>query len=140
VLERPLRYIAVLASAIIVVSFALFAIDETRAASVQSRAAIAAQEVAGSDPEAAAAVERLREKRHSAVRERIDDANDVLTQPFSGLVNRSQSIWMRRAVPSILALLLFGAGFAFLARFSKGSSRPRRGGGGSSAPHVAGRV
>lgn len=138
-LERPLRYIAVLASAIIVISFALFAIDETRAASVQSRAAIAQQEVSGSDPGAAAAVERLREKRHSAVRERIDDANDILTQPFSGLVNSSQSIWMRRAVPSILALLLFGAGFAFLARFSKGSSRPRRGGG-SGAQRVAGRV
>ena len=46
---------------------------------------------------------------------------------------------MRRTVPAILALLLFGAGFAFLARFSKGSSRPRRGGG-SSTPRVAGRV
>ena len=140
-LERPLRYIAIIASAIVLVSFSLFAIDETRAASVQSRAAIAAQEVTGRDPSAAAAVERLREKRHSAVRERIDDANDVLTQPFSGLVQHSGSVWMRRTVPSVLALLLFGAGFAFLARFSKGSARPRRGGGGSSSsPRVAGRV
>ncbi len=139
-LERPLRYIAVLASAIVLVSFSLFAIDETRSASVQSRAAIASQEVSGRDPEAAAAVERLRESRHSAVRERIDDANDVLTRPFSGLVSNSQSIWMRRTVPALLALLLFGAGFAFLARFSKGSSRPRRHGGAPDAPHVAGRV
>ena len=46
---------------------------------------------------------------------------------------------MRRTVPAVLALLLFGVGFAFLARFSKGSSRPRRGGG-TGAPHVAGRV
>ena len=138
-LERPLRYIAVIASAIVLVSFSLFALDETRSASVQSRAAIAAQEVTGRHPSAAAAVERLREKRHSAVRERIDDANDILTQPFSGLVDQSQSVWMRRTVPSALALLLFGAGFAFLARFSKGSSRPRRGGD-SSAPRVAGRV
>jgi hypothetical protein len=139
VLERPLRYIAVIASAIILVSFGLFAIDETRSASVQSRAAIAAQEVTGRDPSAAAAVERLREKRHSAIREKIDDANDVLTQPFSRLVQNSQSVWMRRTVPSILALLLFGAGFAFLARFSKGSARPRRGGGNSTS-RVAGRV
>ena len=138
-LERPLRYIAIIASAIVLVSFSLFAIDETRSASVQSRAAIAAQEVTGRDPSAAAAVERLREQHHSAIREKIDDANDVLTQPFAGLVQHSQSVWMRRTVPSIMALLLFGAGFAFLARFSKGSSRPKRGGG-SSAPRVAGRV
>ncbi len=138
-LERPLRYVAVLASAIILVSFSLFAIDETRSASVQSRAAIAAQEVAGRDPEAAAAVERLRERRHSRVREGIDDANDLLTRPFSPLVRDSGSIWMRRTVPSVLALLLFGAGFAFLARFSKGSARPRRGSA-SDTPHIAGRL
>jgi hypothetical protein len=41
-------------------------------------------------------------------------------------------------VPSALALLLFGAGFAFLARFSKGSSRQRRSG--SRVPHVTGRL
>jgi hypothetical protein len=139
VLERPLRYIAVLASAIVLVSFALFAIDETQSASVESRAAIAAQDVSSRDPGAAAAVERLREHKHSALREHIDDANDVLTRPFSGIVHSSSSIWMRRAVPSVLALLLFGVGFAFLARFSKGSSRPRRHGT-PDAPHVAGRV
>jgi hypothetical protein len=139
VLERPLRYVAVLASAIVLVSFSLFAIDETRSASVESRAKIASQEVAGRDPEAAAAVERLRERRHTQVREAIDDANDLLTRPFSPLVEDSESVWMRRTIPSILALLLFGVGFAFLARFSKGSSRPRRGGA-SDTPHVAGRL
>lgn len=138
-LERPLRYIAVLASAIVLASFGMFAIDETRAASAESRAAIAAQEVTGRDPGAAAAVERLRERRHSSAREAIDDANDVLVRPFAGLVSDSPSIWVRRSVPSLLALLLFGVGFAFLARFSKGSARPRRHSA-SETPHVAGRL
>ena len=138
-LERPLRYVAVLASAIVLVSFGLFAIDETRSASAESRAAIAAQEVDGRDPEAAVALERARDRRHSRARREVDRANDVLTRPFNGLTSGSGSSWTRRGVPSALALLLFGAGFAFLARFSKGSSRPRRHTG-PDVPHVAGRL
>lgn len=138
-LERPLRYVAVLASAIVLVSFGLFAIDETRSASAESRAAIAAQEVDGRDPEAARALERARERRHSRVRREIDRANEVVTQPFAGLVEDSESAWMRRGVPAGLALLVFGAGFAFLARFSKGSSRQRRPAR-NETPHVTGRV
>lgn len=138
-LERPLRYVAVIASVIVLVSFGMFAIDETRSASVESRARIASQETAGRDPEAAAAVERLRERRHTSLREAIDDANDMLTRPFAPLVEDSESVWMRRTVTSFLALLLFGVGFAFLARFAKGSSRPRRRSA-SDTPHVAGRL
>ena len=74
----------------------------------------------------------------SRVRREIDRANKVFTRPFNGLVENSESAWMRRGVPAGLALLLFGAGFAFLARFSKGSSRRRRGAG--EVRHVAGRL
>lgn len=137
-LERPLRYIAVIASAVVLVSFGLFAIDETRSASAESRAAIASQERGSRDPEAAVALERARDRSHSRARREIDRANKVFTRPFNGLVENSESAWMRRGVPAGLALLLFGAGFAFLARFSKGSSRRRRGVG--DVRHVAGRL
>ena len=137
-LERPLRYIAVIASAVVLVSFGLFAIDETRSASAESRAAIANQERGSRDPEAAAALERANDRSYSRARREIDRANRVFTRPFNGLVENSESAWMRRGVPAGLALLLFGAGFAFLARFSKGSSRRRRGVG--DVRHVAGRL
>jgi hypothetical protein len=138
VLERPLRYIAVFASAVLLVSFGLFAIDETRSASAESRARIADQERGSRDPEALAALEAAQNRRHSQVRQEIDRANDLLTRPFQGLVETSESAWMRRGVPAALALLLFGVGFAFLARFSKGSSRPRRSG--ADPRHVTGRL
>lgn len=138
-LERPLRYVAVIASAIVLVSFALFVIDETRSASAETRAAIAAQEVDGRDPEAARALERAREREHTRVRREIDRANEFVTRPFAALVEDSGSTWARRGVPAALALLVFGAGFAFLARFSKGSSRPRRQAR-NEVPHVTGRV
>jgi hypothetical protein len=136
VLERPLRYLAVLIGAIVVASFGLFAIDETRTASNESQAAIARE---GRDPDRAAALELAAERRHSAVRRRIDAANEVVVRPFAGLVEESQSAWVRRGVPSLLALALFGGGFAFLARYSKGSSRPRRRSQGDVA-RVTGRV
>lgn len=138
-LERPLRYVAVLTSAIIVASFGLFAIEQTRAASAKTRGQIAAQEVNGRDPQAAAGVERLRQSRHTKGRELIDDANDVLTRPFAQFVTVDQNIWARRSLPALLALLVYGVGFSFLARYAKGSSRPRRPRSGD-VPHVAGRL
>jgi hypothetical protein len=138
VLERPLRYIAVRARAVVLASIGLFAIAETRSAPAESRARIAAQERGSRDPEALAALEAAQNRRHSRARQEIDRANDLLTRPFQGLVENSESTWMRRGVPGVLALLLFGVGFAFLARFSKGSSRPRRTG--ADPRHVTGRL
>ena len=51
--------------------------------------------------------ERQREREHGKVREAIDDADDVLIQPFSGVVN-SGSIWAKRGVATLLALLVYG--------------------------------
>jgi len=118
-LESTLRSLALLASATIIASFGLFAIDETRAASDQSAA-----EVAGRDASRAAGPsptqERAREQAHGDVRELIDDGNDLLVAPFSGLVGDSASRWTQRGVPALLALLVFGFGFGYLARFTQG--------------------
>jgi PleD family two-component response regulator len=51
--------------------------------------------------------EALRQRQHGKVREAIDDANDVLTQPFAGVVD-SGSIWAKRGVTTLLALLAYG--------------------------------
>ena len=51
--------------------------------------------------------ERARERAHGKVREAIDDADDVLVEPFSGVIT-SGSIWAKRAVTTLLALLVYG--------------------------------
>ncbi len=117
--ERPLRALAVLVTAVVLVSFGLFAIDETRDASARSRDAIAAMHAIGTAAPSPAG-ERARERRSTAVREVIDDANDIVVAPFAGVVDSSSSTWVRRGVPALIALLVFGAGLAFLARFAKG--------------------
>src|SRR4051794_27071494 len=55
-----------------------------------------------------ATTEKQREARHSKVREKIDDANDVLVKPFTGLVSGSGSVWVQRGVTTALALVLYG--------------------------------
>jgi hypothetical protein len=54
------------------------------------------------------------------VREAIDDADDVLVTPFAPLTEGSSSSWVRRGIPTLLALVVYGFGLAFLARFASG--------------------
>lgn len=117
--ERFLKVAAVVLSLLVGVGWLLFAVDETSAASKQS-----ATEVAGlnatreADP--SPDEERAREREHGQVRERIDDANDVLLKPFAGVVASSPSKWVRRTIPALLGLLLYGFLLAFLARYARG--------------------
>jgi hypothetical protein len=54
------------------------------------------------------------------VREKIDDADDVLLRPFAFVAGNSDSSWVRRGAPAVLALLVYGFGLSFLARYSRG--------------------
>ncbi len=116
--EGLLRAAARVASAVVLVSFALFALDETREASARSAAEVAGREAARR-PVPTAGQERAREQAHGAVREAIDDANDVLLAPFA-FAEPSGGPWARRGVPALVALVVYGAGLSFLARFGHG--------------------
>jgi hypothetical protein len=119
VLERALRYAAVICSLLVVAGWAWFAIDETSAASEQTQAEIAGQSAARTaspDPDQ----ERDREQVNSKPHEAIDDANDVLLKPFSSIASGSDSTWTRRTVPAVLALLVYGFGLGLLARVAVG--------------------
>jgi hypothetical protein len=117
--ESTLRTLALVCSAVIVLSFGLFVIDETRAASNQTAAEVAGRDAARTaDP--SPAQERAREQTHGDVHELIDDGNDLLVAPFGGLVADSSSRWTRRGVPALLALVVFGFGLGYLARFTQG--------------------
>lgn len=118
-LEGLLRTASIVASVIVLLSFALFALDETRDAAKESAAAVAGLEATRSS-EPSASEERARERAHSATREHIDDADDVLVKPFAFVANSSDSSWVRRGVPTLLALLVYGFGLSFLARYARG--------------------
>jgi len=118
VLERLLRGLAVLASLFVIVSWGLFAIDEARSASDQTTAEVEGRRAARSaDP--SPEQERARERAHSGARELVDDVNDVLLSPFAPLSEKAISRWVRRSIPAVIALLVYGFGLSVLARFAR---------------------
>ena len=100
-----------------VLGWGMFAYDETRAASEFS-ATESSGRVAARTADPSPDQERAREMAHSDIRELIDDANDVLLSPFASIADDSDSKWVRRTVPAFIALLVYGVGLAFLARFA----------------------
>ena len=117
-LARPIRIAAITASVFVVLGWSLFAIDQIRGASHASVAGIAGDPTTFPDP--SPRQEQAREKVHGKVREFIDDVNDILLAPFAGLVDQSDSEWVRRTIPALLALLVYGFVGGFLARFAAG--------------------
>jgi hypothetical protein len=118
-----LRLLAVAISVVIALSFLLFATDEMNRGSKTQQQALA-RETGVPEPQLAQVSpapeeEAVREQQHSSVREAIDDANDVLLQPFSALAN-SENNWVTRGVPTLLGLLIYGLGLGLLANFLPG--------------------
>lgn len=124
------RLAAVAAALLVAASFMLFAIDRMSEGSAGQSRAIqdggssepATSEVPIDQPSPPPAIERLREASHSPARETIDDANDVLVAPFSGILD-TDSVWAGRIVPGLLAVLLYGLGGTLLAN---ALPRPKR--------------
>lgn len=118
--DGAFRWAAIAATLFLVTGFAMFAGDEMGHASRQQVSYL-------TDP--TPDQEQQRERHHTKVREAIDDVNDVLLQPFTGVAD-SNDQWVRRGVPTLLALLVYGLGLGFLSRYlrvSGSSGRRRRG-------------
>ena len=102
-----------MACALVIFGFLTFAGDEA-ARGTDMQVAKAGQ-VLG-DPAPTPRTEREREKAHGAPRELLDDANDLLLAPFTAILS-SDDAWVRRLVPTVLALLAYGLGLTLLANF-----------------------
>lgn len=118
-IERVLRFAAVACSLLVIAGWGWFAVDQTSAASKTSQAEIAG-DAASRDPSPDPDTERERERTNSKAHEWVDDANDVLLRPFATVADGSSSKWVRRTVPALLALLVYGLGLGMLARVAAG--------------------
>ena len=114
-----MRFVAYAASLLVIAGFAAFAVDQLSSASKRTQ-----DELAGvNSPSPSQRQERTRERRHTTVREWLDDANDVLLAPVAWISDGSGDRWVRRGVPALLALALYGFGLGMVARFSHGTAR-----------------
>jgi hypothetical protein len=110
-----IRFVAIGISVVVVLGFAMFAIDEADKGSKGQQAKLERELGTANDPVAPTAREEaVREDRHGAVREAIDDANDVLLRPFADLIDSDNS-WVNHGIPALLALLIYGFGLGLLA-------------------------
>ena len=96
--------------AIVIASFAVFAIDQTKGASDRQQKVLNGQAVEGPGAKSGGSHE-------GGVHKAIDEASGQLTSPFSGVLSGSSSEWAIRSVKLLLALLVYGFGLGFLARF-----------------------
>lgn len=112
---RLIRLASLVICAIVIASFAIFALNQTKTASKHQTEEII------SGPAAAAAGVTARAGKsavtnESSLHKRIDEASEDFTSPFAGAVSSSNSEWLTRGVKLFLALLVYGVGVGFLAR------------------------
>ena len=109
---RTLHYLSLGCSLLVIVSFTLFALDQVGGASSHQAAQIAPSAPIVTPPPTT---------QHGQPRRFIDGAAHVLTGPFDGIVP-SDDGWVNHGIPSLFAILVFGGGLGFLARFASGRS------------------
>jgi len=114
VVNRLLVAISVTCCALLIASFALFARDQIAGASKHQVTELASGNSVTSEP---VSVHRARHQP----RRFIDGAAHTLTSPFSSIVS-SNNQWVQHALPTIVGLLVYGAGLGYLARYSRGLS------------------
>jgi hypothetical protein len=118
-IRSVIHRIVVLASwlccALVVASFALFARDQLSGASKHQVAALQA----GTPVTPGVAPQPVHHV--SQPRAFIDGAANKLMTPFSSIVESDNS-WVEHGLPTLFALIVYGVGLGYLARFSRGRS------------------
>ncbi len=99
-----------IACLIVIVSFGLFVIDQTSRASTHQQEAVNGT---NGGPTSKSKPPVKEDEAHKV----IDEVADKLTSPFSGITAGSTSQWAIRGVGTVMALLIYGVGLGFLARF-----------------------
>jgi len=114
------RILAVIAAAIVALSFVFFVVDqstegsENQVHSLEDKGVRARSDVVINTINPGPKIERLRERSHSDIREYIDDGNDILLSPFANIID-SGNAWARRLVPGAIGIFLYGVLGLFLA-------------------------
>jgi hypothetical protein len=95
----------------------MFARDQIAGASVHQQ-----NEIAVGAPHTPSTAVTASTGKHAQPRRFIDGAARALTSPFRSIV-QTDSQWVLHAIPTIFALLVYGVGLGYLARFSRGIGR-----------------
>jgi hypothetical protein len=111
VISRAFRLVGFVCCMLVVASFAMFARDQMAGASQHQQTELL--------PNAGAAVSSPAgpTKPHAQPRRFIDAAAKTLTTPFNAII-KSNNLWVKHGLPTLFALIGYGLGLGFLARYS----------------------
>jgi hypothetical protein len=99
---------------IVIASFVVFAVDQTKSASGHQQEELASGAPVTRTSNSASSTGGT--SHEGSVHKAIDEASGQLTSPFSGIVSGSSSEWASRGSKLLLALLVYGFGLGYLAR------------------------
>lgn len=105
---RILRLASIVICAIAALYFATFALDQTSSASSHQQA-----ELNGTEQPAA------KSEHKSGLHKALDEAFGKLASPFSGVTSSTSGAWTIHIVDTLLVLIVYGFGLAFVARLLK---------------------
>ena len=111
-----LRLASVLICLIVLASFAVFAVDQTKGASAHQQEEVNRGGAAANTTAGASGSHQSPAPHESGLREALDEASNNLTSPFSAVTSGSSSQWVIRGVGVLLTLIVYGFGLGFLAR------------------------
>lgn len=100
-----MRLASIVICLVAVVSFTLFAVNQTGNASTHQQQELNAEATAPATP-----------PKESSLRRSVDDVSEAIASPFSAVTAGSSSQWLIRGVNLLLVLLVYGFGLGFLAR------------------------
>jgi hypothetical protein len=110
-LATLLRLASRIVCLVVIVSFAIFAVEQTDKASNRQQNAVKGTSTGSAAPRLAEAP-----THEGAVHRAIDEVANELTSPFSGITAGTSSQWAVRGVGTAMALLVYGLGVGYLAR------------------------
>jgi hypothetical protein len=116
-LASVLRLASVVACLIVIVSFALFVVDQTGNASAHQQAVVnAAAPGSGAPPTSSQTTVASSKGGESSARKTIDEAAEAVTSPFSFATEATSSEWLSRGIGLLLTLFFYGFVLGFITR------------------------
>jgi hypothetical protein len=117
-LSRTLHLASVFICLVVIASFAVFAVNQTSSASAHQQEVLNNEVAKPSTATVSGTTRASASSSHeSALHEAIDEASKAFTSPFDGITAGWSSEWLIRGANLALALVVYGFGLGYLARF-----------------------
>jgi len=112
---KVLRSASMLICGIVIASFVVFAVVQTKTASAHQQEELKGAPITSTNGRPVTPPGKAPGPK-GTVHKTLDEVSETFTSPFAGVVSGSDGEWTTEGVKLILALLVYGFGLGYLAR------------------------